>query len=132
MIVFRRPYHLIHIETMQCVAEAFLDGDALLQPWRGFKTNVYSYAKRDLKQGDTLDGLGGYTCYGLIENCADHRDKPGFPICLAERVTLRRDIAKDEKILWEDVAYDPNRRDFKMYAQAVERAESPASPVQPA
>lgn len=127
--VFRRPYHLIHIETMRCIAEAFLDGDALLQPWHGFQTNVYCYAKRDLKQGETLDGLGGYACYGLIENCADHRDKPGLPICLAEHVTVRRDIAEDEKIFWEDVEYDPNRGDFKMYAQAVEKAEALVAPI---
>jgi predicted homoserine dehydrogenase-like protein len=125
--VFRRPYHLIHLETMRCIAEAFLDGDALLQPWHGFKTNVYCYAKRDLKRGDTLDGLGGYACYGLIENCADQRDKPGFPICLAENVTVRRDIPKDEKVFWDDVDHDPNRADFEMYAQAVEAAESRAS-----
>ena len=56
--VFRRPYHLIHIESMQCVAEAVLDGDALLQPSAGFRTNVYCYAKRDLREGETLDGLG--------------------------------------------------------------------------
>lgn len=106
--VFHRPYHLGHIETMACVAEAFLDGWAVLQPNYGFMTNVYTYAKKDLYQGDVLDGIGGYTAYGLIENCEDNQVHPGLSICLAEDATLRRDIRKDEKILLEDVIYEPS------------------------
>jgi predicted homoserine dehydrogenase-like protein len=117
--IFDRPYHLVHIEAMRCVAEAFLDRQPLLQPTHGFKTNVYAYAKRALRPGEKLDGVGGYTCYGLIENCADNRLRSGVPICLAENVVLRRDVAQDEKLFLEDVAYDPNRFDYRLYSQAV-------------
>jgi predicted homoserine dehydrogenase-like protein len=116
--VFDRPYHVVHIEAMKCVAEAFLDRDALLQPTYGFRTNVYAYAKRDLRQGEKLDGIGGYTCYGLIENCSDNRVHAGVPICLAEDVTLRRDIPQDEKIFMNDIVYDPDRLDYKLYSLA--------------
>jgi predicted homoserine dehydrogenase-like protein len=115
--VFHRPYHLGHIETMACIAEAFLDGWAVLQPTYGFKTNVYAYAKKDLHQEDALDGIGGYSAYGLIENCADNQFHPGLPICLAEDVTLNRDIRKDEKIFFEDVVYklsDPRFETFRL------------------
>lgn len=120
--VFDRSYHIVHIEAMKCVAEAFLDRDALLQPTYGFKTNVYAYAKRDLRKGETLDGIGGYTCYGLIENCSEDQDHPGVPICLAENVTLNRDVAKDEKIFMEDIAYDRNRLDYRLYSMAAEQS----------
>lgn len=116
--VFNRPYHLCHVEAMQCVAEAYLDHETLLQPTHGFKTNVYAYAKRDLKAGETLDGVGGYTCYGLIENCLENEKSPGLPICLAEEVVLNKDVAKDQKILLQDVTYDSNRPDFQLYALA--------------
>lgn len=116
--VFDRSYHIVHIEAMKCVAEAFLDRESLLQPTHGFKTNVYAYAKRDLRKGETLDGIGGYTCYGLIENCSAHQDHPGVPICLAEDVTLYRDVAKDEKIFMEDIAHDPDRLDYRLYSMA--------------
>lgn len=116
--VFDRSYHIVHIEAMKCVAEAFLDRESLLQPTHGFKTNVYAYAKRDLRKGETLDGIGGYTCYGLIENCSEHQDHPGVPICLAEDVTLHRDVAKDEQIFMEDIAYDPDRLDYRLYSMA--------------
>jgi predicted homoserine dehydrogenase-like protein len=125
--VFRRPYHLIHIEAMQCVAEAHLDRQALLQPRFGFKTNVYSYAKKDLRAGDKLDGLGGYACYGMIENCADNRARPGVPSCLAEDVTVNRDIAKDEKIFMDDIVYDTNRFDFELYSLAAKDADTVTS-----
>lgn len=125
--VFRRPYHLIHIEAMRCIAEAFLDGEVLLEPAYGFKTNVYCYAKKNLRKGETLDGCGGYACYGLIENCKDNRARPGFPICLAENVAVKRDIAKDEKILWDDVAYDASQPEFRMYELAVRQSDKMTS-----
>lgn len=116
--VFNRPYHLVHVEAMKCVAEAFLDRQALLQPTHGFKTNVYSYAKRDLYKGEKLDGIGGYTCFGLIENCSDNRKHSGVPICLAEDVTLKRDVPKDGKIFMKDIVYDPDRLDYRLYSMA--------------
>jgi len=119
--VFHRPYHLGHIEGMACIAEAFLDGWPVLQPTCGFMTNVYAYAKKDLHQGDVLDGIGGYSAYGLIENCADNQSHPGLPICLAEDVILRRDFRKDEKILLEDIAYelsDPRFETFRLACQS--------------
>src|SRR5690606_13795387 len=62
--LFYRPYHLGHIEALECVAEAFLDGTARLQPTYGIQTNVYTYAKKDLQAGDVIDGMGGYASYG--------------------------------------------------------------------
>ena len=119
--LFYRPYHLGHFEAMACVVEAALDGRSVLKPDFGFQTNVYAHAKRDLRKGEKLDGIGGYTCYGLTENCAQHEDRPGLPICLAEGVTLKYDVAKDEIIHMADVSYDPNRFDFALYLKAVEQ-----------
>ena len=116
--VFHRPYHLGHIEAMACIAEAFLDGWALLQPTHGFMTNVYAYAKKDLHPGDLLDGPGGYAAYGLIENCADNQVSPGLPICLADGITLRRAIHKDGKIFFEDVTCPPSDLRFETFRLA--------------
>lgn len=106
--IFYRPYHLGHIEAMTTVAEAVLDRRALLQPTHGLRTNVFAYAKRPLRRGERLDGIGGYACYGLIENCAGEgaAAAPGLPICLADGVTLRRDLARDERVRMEDVRFD--------------------------
>lgn len=121
--VFPRPYHLVHFEAMASVAEAVLNRRAILKPDFGFRTNVYAYAKRYLRQGETLDGVGGYTCYGLIENCDANGWNSGPPICLADGVILKHDVAQDEKILWDDVEFDDKRFDVQLFRQAVEQSQ---------
>jgi predicted homoserine dehydrogenase-like protein len=117
--LFYRPYHLCHIEAMSTVTNAVTRNTPLLQPNFGFHTNVYTYAKRDLSQGDILDGIGGYNCYGMIENCADQMARPGLPICLAENIVLNRNIRKDEKIYLDDVIIPPDRFDFTLHEKAL-------------
>ncbi len=119
--VFSRPYHLGHIEAMQCVAEAYLDGVARLQPVYGMKTNVFTYAKRDLKAGDTLDGMGGYNSYGLIENLGEEQQQPGLPILLNDHLKLKRDIGKDQRISLDDVEFDPQDKAFALYFETLGR-----------
>lgn len=116
--LFHRPYHLGHIEVTPCIAEAYLDGWAVLQPTYGLLTDVYAYAKKDLRAGEVVDGIGGYAAYGLIENCADNAACPGLPIALSEGLVLRRDIAKDEKIMLSDVVVPLDHRGFALYREA--------------
>jgi predicted homoserine dehydrogenase-like protein len=118
--LFQRPYHLIHIEAMATIAEAVLDGTSLLAPWKGLRTDVYAYAKRGLKAGERLDGIGGYACYGLIENCADQVEAPGLPIAFSDDLVLRRDVPVDGKILRHDVEIPSERVDFRTYELARE------------
>lgn len=118
--LFSRPYHLVHIEAMATIAEAALDGEAILAPWKGFRTDVYAYAKRGLRTGQKLDGIGGHDAYGWIENCADQAGREGLPMTLSEGLTLKRDVAKDERILLRDVEIPGGRADFRAYEQARE------------
>lgn len=117
--VFYRPYHLCHIEAMSSIVEAVREGSALLQPTYGFRTNVFAYAKRPLRRGERLDGVGGYSCYGLIENCTPDEMPRGLPICLTDDVILKRDLAADERIELDDVEYDRLRFDFALFEMAV-------------
>ena len=118
--VFYRPYHLCHVEAVASIVWAVLDGKALLEPKYGFRTNVYAYAKRDLQKAEELDGIGGYTCYGLIENCGAAGEEEGLPICLCEGLRLKRDVGKGEPIAFRDVIYDRHSPEFALYAQARE------------
>jgi predicted homoserine dehydrogenase-like protein len=122
--IFYRPYHLCHIEALSTVAMAALDHQSDLQPNYGFQTNVFAYAKRNLRSGEELDGIGGYTCYGLIENAGKDSGNPGLPICLTEKMKLNRDIARDEKILLSDVSCDADRDDVRLYESALEASKS--------
>lgn len=121
--LFYRPYHLCHIEAMKTIIEAVSLGSCFLSPYHGFQTNVYAYAKTDLQAEQTLDGVGGYTCYGKIENLEDNHVDPGLPICLADKVVLNRAVARDERISMADIAYDPRRVDFVLYQRALELAD---------
>ena len=117
--IFSRPYHLGHIEAMHCVAEAYLDGTARLQPIYGMRTNVHTYAKRDLKAGDRLDGMGGFNSYGLIENLDENRDSPGLPILLNDNLKITRDIPKDQRIGLDDVEFNAQDKAFQLYFEAL-------------
>jgi predicted homoserine dehydrogenase-like protein len=117
--VFYRPYHLCHIEAMSSVADAFLFGHSLLEPSCGLRTNVFAYAKRNLVEGHSLDGIGGYTCYGMIENCPPATVPLGLPIALADDVILKRDVERDERILLSDIEYNSDRFDFNLYFKSL-------------
>lgn len=99
--VLTRPYHLIHLETMRTILEVTA-GKSLIAPRFGMKTEVICYAKKDLQAGDILDGPGGFMSYGLIENRHDGSNS-GLPIIISKNVKLRRTIARDERIGWNDV-----------------------------
>ena len=122
--VFYRPYHLCHVEAMEAIAAAYLDDCSLLQPEHGHVADVYAYAKKDLSPGDRLDGIGGYACYGLVENCADQGPDPGLPMTLAEDVRVTGDISKDEKIQRSQVDVGENRADVGLYQKSLQTCTS--------
>src|SRR4029450_11181629 len=60
---FYRPYHLASLEAPLTVARAALDRVSTLAPV-AWKAEVVATAKRDLRPGDQIDGIGGSTVYG--------------------------------------------------------------------
>lgn len=117
--MFYRPYHLCHVESMEWIARAYLYKEALLKPDYGFRTNVIAYAKKDLGKGDKLDGLGGFSCYGMIENDGDFSET-GLPVCLAEEIVLLTDVPKDGRIRMSDVDQSGNEKGFELHRLSIE------------
>jgi predicted homoserine dehydrogenase-like protein len=64
---------------------------------------VVTVAKRDLRAGERLDGIGGFCTYGLIDNVAAVHSMAALPIGLSEGCILRRDISKGEVLSFDDV-----------------------------
>ena len=60
-------------------------------------------AKRDLKAGEVIDALGGYTVYGEAETAAITARDGLLPIGVAVGCRLRRDIPKDAALTYADV-----------------------------
>ncbi len=100
---FYRPLHLGPIETVQSVARAVLFHDAAAAPIGGPVTEVVALAKRDLKVGDTLDGIGGYTVYGMLENASTARRERLLPIGLTDGAEMVREVAEDQPVTFDDV-----------------------------
>jgi predicted homoserine dehydrogenase-like protein len=103
LYIFYRPFHLTHLEAPLSVARAVLFGDATIEPRGGPLCEVAIMAKRDLEAGEELDGIGGYTCYGLIDNLEDARRDDVLTIGLAAGARLTRPVAKDQSITNVDV-----------------------------
>jgi predicted homoserine dehydrogenase-like protein len=103
LYTFYVPYHLPHLEPPLTVARAVLFGDPAITPLGAPVCDVITVAKRDLRAGETLDGIGGFTCYGVIDNVAVSMRDALLPMSLAEGCTLRRAIPKDSAIAYSDV-----------------------------
>lgn len=101
--VFYTPYHLPHIQLASTIGRAVIHNDPTVAPIAGPVCEVMAVAKRDLKGGETLDGVGGFCAYGLIDNVARAREQNALPISLSEGCVVRRNIAKDEIISAKDV-----------------------------
>lgn len=107
--VFYTPFHLPHIQLPSTIARAILHCDPTVAPIAGPSCEVVAVAKRDLKAGERLDGVGGFCAYGLIENHATARAVDALPIALSEDCVLMRDVHKDDVICFGDVKMPPKR-----------------------
>jgi predicted homoserine dehydrogenase-like protein len=117
LYMFYRPFHLTHLEAPLSVARAVLFGDAAIAPLGAPVCEVATIAKRDMEAGEELDGIGGYTCYGLIENVEDARRDDALPIGLAAGARLTRAVAQDQPISNADVTLPEGRLIDELRAQ---------------
>jgi len=114
---FYTPYHLCHFEVPLSVARAVLFQDAVMAPLAGPLVDVVTTAKIDLKAGETLDGIGFYMTYGQCENSEVVQAQNLLPIGLAEGCRLKRDIAKDQVLTYDDVELPSGRLCDKLRAE---------------
>jgi predicted homoserine dehydrogenase-like protein len=83
--------------------------DPTVAPIAGPVCEVVTVAKRDLKAGERLDGVGGFCAYGLIDNATAARATAALPIALSEGCVMRCDVSKDHVLTFEDVEASANR-----------------------
>lgn len=109
LYAFYTPYHLPHLQIVTTVARAALFHDATVAPLGKPMCDVITMAKRDLKAGEVLDGIGGFTCYGTIDNAEIAAAEQLLPMGLSEGCRLTRDVPKDYAIAYEDVIVPEGR-----------------------
>jgi len=106
---FYTPWHLCHFEVPNTVARAVLFGDGAGIPLAGPMVEVCAVAKRDLKAGEVLDDYGMYMTYGEAVNTDEMRRERYLPEGLADGSRLKRDIPKDQVLLYDDVELPEGR-----------------------
>lgn len=105
--VLYRPYHLTSLETPLSVAKAYLHKTPTIAPYKGMIAETATVAKVDLKAGDSLDTIGGYTIYGRIYDYKEAKSMNALPIGLvSNKLVLKNDIKKGEVITYGDVNHD--------------------------
>jgi predicted homoserine dehydrogenase-like protein len=118
--MFYTPYHLPHLQLPLTVARAVLFEDATLAPLGAPVCDTGAFAKRDLKAGEVLDGMGGFTCYGLIDTYEICNKESLLPITLSQGCRLKHDVPKDQGITLSDVEFPPGRLCDKLWAEQTE------------
>src|SRR5215469_1150971 len=81
--VFYTPFHLPHIQIASTIGRAVIHHDPTVTPLAGPVCEVVTVAKRDLRAGERLDGIGGFCSYGLIDNTASAKAMAALPIGLS-------------------------------------------------
>ncbi len=103
-----RPYHIPGIETPLTVARAYFERQPWIVPRGGLISEVATIAKKDLKPGEAIDGIGGYTIYGLIDEYSNAVKENLLPVGLAQGSILKKAIKKDEPIRIDDIEFGSN------------------------
>lgn len=103
-----RPYHLANLETPISIARAVLKGETTIATDRLPGVETITMAKRDLKAGEKIDSLGGFTVYGSIDKAAAARNEDLLPLGLAPGCILVNDVPQDAAIRYSDVELDPS------------------------
>jgi predicted homoserine dehydrogenase-like protein len=117
---FYTPFHLSPIEAPNSVGRAVLFNDDPVKPIAGPVCDVVTIAKRELKAGETLDGIGGYLTFGGIDNTSVAMRDNLLPMGLSEGCVLKRDLPIDAAVTFDDVELPANRLSDRLWREQVE------------
>lgn len=98
-----RPYHLCSIETPITAAQASIYGESTGYPMDHLTCECITVAKKDLKAGDVLDGIGEFCYRASIEKADIARKGRMLPVGLAKGSKMVCDVKKDDIITYDMV-----------------------------
>lgn len=110
-----RPYHLCNLETPLTVAKCVIDGEYTIVPKNGLVSECITVAKTDLKAGQTIDGIGGYTTYGSIAEKSES-DRNGYvPYGLVTKgAKMLKDAKKGQLLTLDMIELDTSTLIYKL------------------
>ncbi len=109
LYVFYTPFHLPQLEIPITVARGVLLNDAAVTPKGKPYCDAFAVAKRNLRAGETMDGIGGFAAYTLMDNYSICRAENLLPMGLSEGCVLKCDVPIDTPIRYDDVRVPEGR-----------------------
>jgi len=110
-----RPYHLCSLETPLSVARCVIDGEHTIVPKGGLVSECVTVAKTDLRAGQLLDGIGGYTAYGSVATKAESDVAEYVPFGLITNSTkMLKDAKKGQLLTMDMVELDTSTLIYKL------------------
>jgi predicted homoserine dehydrogenase-like protein len=123
--VLFRPYHLTSLETPISIAKAAIYGEGSIVPKGDLPVaEVITRAKKDIKAGEHLDGIGEYTVFGSIEEYGRAREEKLVPIGLINgNARMKMDVKKGDFLTYDMVELDQTTEIFRLRQLQEEMAE---------
>ncbi len=125
---FSTPYHVPPVQLAATILAAARRGAATIAPLGAPVAEVATLAKRDLRPGERLDGIGGFTVYGAIENAVPFAAARLLPLGVSPDCIVQRAVRQDEPLTYDDVALPPERLCDHLRAEQARRFHLPLSP----
>jgi predicted homoserine dehydrogenase-like protein len=110
-----RPYHLASLETPLSAVRAVLYNEATIAPIGDIVTEVTTIAKKDLKAGEVIDGIGGFAVYGSVDKAEDARAKNLLPLGISDGAKLKQDVKQGEKLTLDMVELDKDSVIYELW-----------------
>ena len=108
-------------ERIQSIYRATFDTDVGRKVLADLLTNFGAFPisgdSGDLKAGDVIDGIGGFHCYGMIENTNVAQRENLLLMGLAEGCRIKSDIPKDRAITFDNVECPQGRLCDKLWKE---------------
>ena len=101
-----RPYHLTSLETPVSIAKAVLRGETTLATDDAPSAETITIAKKPLRSGEEIDGIGGFCVYGTIERADVARRESLLPLGLASGARVVNDLEAGTPLTYADVELD--------------------------
>lgn len=114
--VLFRPYHLTSLETPLSAARAVIYNEPTIVPMGGKPiAETITVAKKDLKAGEMLDGIGGFTVYGSIDTYEKAKEENAVPLGLITKKTkLTKDVKEGQLITYDMIELDKSTLIYKL------------------
>ena len=103
-----RPFHLANLESPITIANVVMDKRETLNMRFKPVCESLAVAKKDLQPGDTIDALGGYTVYAMIEKAEVARAENLVPIGCAVGGVLTSPVKQGEAIRYDQIQLREN------------------------